>query len=205
MSSAESGATERWRPVAGCEGAYEVSDAGRVRSLYRIITRGDGQRQRVRGRILSASPATDGRLRVGLHLPAGTRTRPVHILVLTAFVGPCPPGMEGCHWDDDFTNNRLSNLRWDTRESNFRDRSRNGIGRRDICSRGHRRVEPNLRGGACRACSLAYGSAFLAENRPRLAEFGKEALVALEADRHYRLIMGARPPSVGCEARSETA
>ena len=50
----------------------------------------------------------------------------VHRLVLEAFVGPCPEGMECCHWDGDRTNNRLSNLRWDTPTANAADRERHG-------------------------------------------------------------------------------
>jgi hypothetical protein len=50
----------------------------------------------------------------------------VHRLVLLVFVGPCPDGMECCHWDDDRSNNRLSNLRWDTRKANRSDGIRNG-------------------------------------------------------------------------------
>ncbi|MDU6479009.1 MAG: NUMOD4 domain-containing protein, partial [Corynebacterium kroppenstedtii] len=43
---------ERWRPVVGYEGIYEVSDQGRVRSLDRIITQHDGMKRPMRGRIL---------------------------------------------------------------------------------------------------------------------------------------------------------
>lgn len=50
----------------------------------------------------------------------------VHVLVLTAFVGPRPAGADGCHADDDGLNNRLANLRWDTRKGNMRDAVRNG-------------------------------------------------------------------------------
>jgi hypothetical protein len=46
----------------------------------------------------------------------------VHRLVLETFVGPRPPGMEGCHFPDrDPANNRLNNLRWDTRQANVND------------------------------------------------------------------------------------
>ncbi len=45
----------------------------------------------------------------------------VHRLILEAFVGPCPSGMECCHKDDDPTNNCLENLRWDTRKANMVD------------------------------------------------------------------------------------
>lgn len=53
----------------------------------------------------------------------------VHRLVLTAFKGPCPSGREACHRDDDPENNRLTNLRWGTRESNWKDRKRNRVRR----------------------------------------------------------------------------
>lgn len=47
-------------------------------------------------------------------------------LVLLAFVGPCPDGMECCHNDGDCTNNRLLNLRWDTHSANMLDKRRHG-------------------------------------------------------------------------------
>jgi hypothetical protein len=50
----------------------------------------------------------------------------VHRLVLEAFVGPCPAGMEACHNNGVRTDNRLENLRWDTRSANCRDRIRHG-------------------------------------------------------------------------------
>lgn len=59
----------------------------------------------------------------------------VHRLILEAFVGPCPPGLEACHNDGDPTNNRVSNLRWDTRESNIVDSINHGTFRRARGSR----------------------------------------------------------------------
>jgi hypothetical protein len=52
--------------------------------------------------------------------------RYVHTLVLEAFVGPCPAGLECCHADDNGFNNVQSNLRWDTPKANATDRYRNG-------------------------------------------------------------------------------
>lgn len=47
----------------------------------------------------------------------------VHRLVLEAFVGLCPKGMETRHFPDrDKTNNRLSNLSWGTRSENYKDK-----------------------------------------------------------------------------------
>jgi len=54
------------------------------------------------------------------------RTFLIHRLVLTLFVGPCPPGMQCCHNDGDPKNGRLSNLRWDTVLANGKDRVRHG-------------------------------------------------------------------------------
>jgi hypothetical protein len=55
----------------------------------------------------------------------------VHALVLEAFVGPCPPGMEACHFpNSNPVDNRPINLRWDTPKANARDREIHGHTRR---------------------------------------------------------------------------
>ena len=46
----------------------------------------------------------------------------VHVLVLLAFHGPCPPGCEALHTPDpDPTNNRSTNLRWGTHTENMQE------------------------------------------------------------------------------------
>lgn len=53
--------------------------------------------------------------------------RLIHQLVLEAFVGPKPVGMEACHDPDRTrTNNSVSNLRWGTRSDNQKDAVRHG-------------------------------------------------------------------------------
>jgi hypothetical protein len=47
--------------------------------------------------------------------------RYIHRLVLEAFVGPCPDGMECRHLDGNPGNNRLDNLAWGTRAENQAD------------------------------------------------------------------------------------
>lgn len=54
------------------------------------------------------------------------KTHLIHRLVLLAFVGPCPEGMEGCHFDGNRLNNNLTNLRWDTRKANCADTAKHG-------------------------------------------------------------------------------
>lgn len=50
----------------------------------------------------------------------------VHRLVLETFVGLCPDSMEACHNNGIRDDNRLGNLRWDTRKNNQRDRIKHG-------------------------------------------------------------------------------
>lgn len=67
----------------------------------------------------------DGYLRVSLYRRGQKRiTRYVHRLVLLAFVGPCPDGMEACHGIGGSKDNRVDNLRWDTPSANVSDRIR---------------------------------------------------------------------------------
>lgn len=109
---------ERWLPVPGMEGAYEVSDMGRVRSLDRLVVNGPrGATRPLRGRVLRIHLAK-GYPSVSL---GASRKACVHTLVLLAFVGPRPDGMECCHWNGDPTDNRLQNLRWDTSSNNKKD------------------------------------------------------------------------------------
>jgi hypothetical protein len=68
-----------------------------------------------------------GRFKVVLCCGGKKYQRTIHRLVLEAFVGPCPEGMEACHRDDNPANNRLENLRWDTHVSNCEDRTRNRV------------------------------------------------------------------------------
>lgn len=58
------------------------------------------------------------------------RAYKAHRLVLMTFVGPCPEGEEGCHNNGIRDDNRLSNLRWDTRRSNSADRVKHGTDNR---------------------------------------------------------------------------
>jgi hypothetical protein len=64
-----------------------------------------------------------------VNLTTGLRRRKqehVHRLVLCAFLGSPPEKMEACHNDGVRTNNRLSNLRWDTRKANHQDKRKHG-------------------------------------------------------------------------------
>lgn len=118
-----------WRPVPGWVGFYEVSDDGQVRSLPRVIVGRTGKPLPVRGRTLRPTPNEDGYLKVALSRDNTRTTRGVHQIVLEAFVGPAPDGAEACHNNGNPADNRATNLRWDTRSGNRRDRLRHGTDR----------------------------------------------------------------------------
>jgi hypothetical protein len=61
-----------------------------------------------------------------LSRPGSREIHPVHILVLTAFAGPCPPGQEAWHGPDGKLDAGIANLCWGTRVQNFADRVRDG-------------------------------------------------------------------------------
>ena len=92
---------ERWRAVPNFPG-YEVSDHGRVRSYKYTVSKGPY--------VLTIATSYFGRNRVQLNRGDWKYQRYIHRLVLEAFRGPCPPGHETHHLDNDPSNNHLSNL-----------------------------------------------------------------------------------------------
>lgn len=77
-------------------------------------------------RILKPIAANSGYWVVGLKPSRHSRPFLVHRLVLEAFVGLCPEGMECRHLDGNPRNNILSNLRWGTRLENQQDSIKHG-------------------------------------------------------------------------------
>jgi hypothetical protein len=182
---------EEWRPIPDWPG-YEASSLGRVRSLTRSIPHINGSTRVIQGRVLRPVPDRRGYLRVNVHASGTYRTRYVHVLVLEAFVGRCPPGLEGCHGDGDHLNNTPGNLRWDTYEANRADMVRHGRGPKTTsrCPRGHEKsgpnelIQPSHRGRLCRACARAHG--YLTEHPPA---GDRQAALQELSDRYYAKIM----------------
>jgi len=109
---------ENWLPVLGFEDLYEVSDCGRVRTIKT-------------GRVkLPTAHKNDGRPFLGLWRSNKLKIMKPHTLVLEAFAGRRPSGLECCHNDGNPWNNHVSNLRWDTAKSNQADRIKHGTSNR---------------------------------------------------------------------------
>lgn len=138
--------TENWLPVVGYEDKYLVSDHGRVQSLRS-------------GKYLGSKGNPYPMIRLG------STIKPVHQIVMEAFVGPCPEGQLVRHLDGGFRNNHLSNLVYGTQAENMQDKQLHG---RDYwknkthCPRNHLLIPPNLvrrdqlRGHrSCKSCQNA--------------------------------------------------
>lgn len=119
---------EIWKAVVGYEGTYEISSNGRVRSRIR----------RWNGSVFCAAKLrilkpknVNGYAGVSLWRDHAPTQYCVHELVLEAFVGPCPDGMQCRHFPDpDKTNNHLENLQWGTRSENEQDKVLHGTSNR---------------------------------------------------------------------------
>ena len=128
LSVRELWSREKWKPVVGFEGRYEVSDMGRVRSLIKKDSRG----QKRSPGILAKTKEKRGEGRVTrefVTLMAKKAVRKqcsVHKLVVEAFLGKAPEGKEICHNNGNPIDNRLSNLRYDTHKNNEKDKLTHG-------------------------------------------------------------------------------
>lgn len=123
---------EIWKPVAGYEGLYEVSDHGRVRRLPRfqsVRNKWGGLSHRLlAGHILHPTPSGNrGYLALNLWRDGKARMTRVNILVCETFNGARPEGKPlALHCDGDKSNNRAANLRWGDDADNAADREAHG-------------------------------------------------------------------------------
>jgi hypothetical protein len=85
----------------------------------------------------------------------------IHTLVIEAFVGPRPGGLEACHGPGGSDDNSRPNLRWDTRRENMLDEVRHGTHHNAVkthCKRNHEftpentRINPTSGSRQCRRC-----------------------------------------------------
>lgn len=117
---------EIWKDIPGYEGQYQVSNLGRVKSLSRTVKSRNQSTNfdiQVKEHILRPGKCDKYRHQ---SVVLNRKSFLVHKLVMLTFIGPAPEGKEVCHNNCDATDNRLSNLRYDTRRENVMDVYRNG-------------------------------------------------------------------------------
>lgn len=113
---------EEWKPVIGYKGLYEVSNFGRVKSLfYKRVKCNEHKILK-----LTNMKKSDGYAHVYLYKNGIKQQKRVNVLVLEAFTGKRPKGYEAAHEDGIKTNNHFSNLSWKTRTENEQDKIRHG-------------------------------------------------------------------------------
>jgi hypothetical protein len=108
---------ELWEDIAGYEGFYQVSDAGNVRRIKGVA------------HYLQPGYNNQGRLQVTLSREGDMRRFQIHRLVLEAFIGPCPEGMECRHLNGKHEDCTLGNLEWNTHTVNMQDKQIHGTER----------------------------------------------------------------------------
>lgn len=114
-----------FKPVLGFEDTHVVSNYGDVVRKERVLVDALGRIRTFPARTLKPTRKTDGYSHVTITAADGSmHTIHIHRMILEAFVGPRPEGMEVLHADSDKLNNQLANLRWDTHIENCKDRSR---------------------------------------------------------------------------------
>jgi hypothetical protein len=121
---------EIWKDIPSFGWHYQASNLGNIRSKDRIVKKFSifGNRivgQFYEGRLLKPHNSKGYKI-VRLGYEKQKITVGVHRLVLMAFVGDCPEGMECCHNNGISDDNRIENLRWDTHKNNNKDRKRHG-------------------------------------------------------------------------------
>lgn len=110
---------EVWKDVKGFEGAYMISNLGRVRSIPRKGTR--------RNEIRAISYTHDGYAKVRLIYKGKDKTARIHRLVAEAFI-PNPENKETVnHIDGNKKNNNVNNLEWADRHEQLKHAYKNKL------------------------------------------------------------------------------
>ena len=99
-------------PIRGYE-EYSAMEDGRIWSSKR-------------GKFLSTSKDHNGYYRTSIQHNKKSMGVPIHKLVLLAYVGSCPDGMECRHLNGIRTDNHIDNLEWNTHSKNMKDRKKHG-------------------------------------------------------------------------------
>jgi len=178
---------EEWLPVLGFEKSYEVSSLGRVKSLDRLVPHHNSSTGMAlrRGKILSPSRSSKyGHLKIKLGggSVASQVSYHVHQLVLSAFVGPRPAGMEVRHLNGDPSDNRLENLAYGTRKDNANDMRLHGTDKTRAL-----RVSESKQGIATVWCERHGMAKLTVEQVKSMKKDFTEGMTATEACRKYNI------------------
>lgn len=117
---------EQWRPIAGYEGLYEVSDMGNVKSLRREVRMPKGGIRIVEEKLL-VMLYLRGYQRCHLAKDGRVKNAQVHRLVAEAFIPNPENKPQVNHKNGIKTDNRASELEWATHRENEDHATVNGL------------------------------------------------------------------------------
>jgi hypothetical protein len=112
--------TEQWKAVAECNGEYQVSNLGRVKSL-----------KHGKERILKPRRTSTGYLQTELFIKGNRKIWALHRLVALAFIDNPENKPQVNHIDGNKLNNHIDNLEWATAKENMQHAWDTGLF--DIC------------------------------------------------------------------------
>lgn len=121
--------SEVWKDVAGYAGVYQVSNLGRVRSVYRTVKYSDGRKYVYEGKIIKPTKNKNrgNYLYVTLSYNQKRVFKSLHRLVAETFIKNVGDKPEVNHIDGDKGNNKVSNLEWVTSKENSEHAVKNGL------------------------------------------------------------------------------
>jgi hypothetical protein len=125
MSTSNSTTPVEYRGISGVEG-YRFGTDGTVWSTWTTGGRGGSPPNWPWLRLNPKKPSKRGYFRVWVKINGKATLTNVHTMILTAFRGPCPDGMECRHLDGNPLNNAIDNLAWGTPKENIADQYRHG-------------------------------------------------------------------------------
>ena len=110
--------TEIWKDIQGYEGFYQISNLGNVKSLERVVDKGNGILQHRKERIMNKRESVDGYYIAKLNVDKKSTSIAIHILVARHFIDNPNNYPEVNHKDCNRKNNQVDNLEWCTHQQN---------------------------------------------------------------------------------------
>lgn len=111
---------EKFKPVKGYTGIYEISNMGRVKSLSRVVERKDGNSRVTEDRIILPFITKCGYHQIVLCKDGVRKKYYIHRLVANAFIENPDKLPIINHKDENKLNNRVDNLEWCSAYYNLR-------------------------------------------------------------------------------------
>lgn len=127
---------EIWKDIPGCDGYYQVSNNGKLRSIDHYVNIGYGAKRLSKGRELHPVKCKNGYLEAQINYKGERIIFLLHRLVAMVFIENPDNLPEVNHKDENIQNCHVDNLEWCTSKYNANYGTRNAR-----CKEGNRRFE----------------------------------------------------------------